>query len=155
MMFGTAAPWSSDATLILELGMGVALLAGAVLARRKRYRAHARCQTAVVLLNPAAILLTMVPSFRRSFGTLTPPRLANSYYSLAAIHATLGVAAELLALYILLVAGTNILPQRFRFVRYKAWMRAALLFWWAALLFGVATYVRWYVVPVLSHGGGG
>ena len=49
---GTAAPWSSDATLIIELGMGVALLVGWRLARRGRYRAHAWCQSATVLLNP-------------------------------------------------------------------------------------------------------
>jgi uncharacterized membrane protein YozB (DUF420 family) len=148
---GTAAPWSSDATLIIELGMGLALLAGARLARQKRYGAHARCQSVVVLLNLVAILLTMAPSFRQSFGPLTPAGLANSYYFLAAVHATLGTMAELLALYILLVAGTNMLPKRLRFIRYRPWMRAALVSWWTTLLFGLATYVRWYVVPVLFH----
>jgi uncharacterized membrane protein YozB (DUF420 family) len=152
-LLGTAAPLSSDAILIIELGMGLALLAGARLARRKRYRAHAWCQSVVVLLNLAAILLTMVPSFRQSFATLTPAGLTKSYYLLAAVHATLGTVAELLALYILLVAGTNILPGRLRFTRYRTWMRAALVFWWAALLLGLATYVRWYLVPALSHHG--
>jgi hypothetical protein len=64
---GTAAPWGSDATLVIELGMGVALLAGAALARRGRYPARAWCESVVALLNPVAILLAMVPSFRRSF----------------------------------------------------------------------------------------
>ena len=146
---GTAAPWSSDATLIIELGMGVALLVGRTLARRGRYRAHAWCQSVVVLLNPAVILLVMVPSFRRSFAPI-PPHLANSYYVLAAVHAALGALAELFALYILMVAGTNILPKRLRFIRYGAWMRAALVLWWTVLLLGLATYARWYVLPVLS-----
>jgi uncharacterized membrane protein YozB (DUF420 family) len=147
---GTAAPWSSDATLIIELAMGVALLAGTALARRRRYRAHAWCQSVVVLLNPVAILLGMVPSFRRSFAPPTPAVFRHSYYALAAGHAVLGALAELFALYILAVAGTNILPKRLRFNRYGRWMRAALVLWWVALLFGLATYVRWYVVPVLS-----
>src|SRR5215831_969247 len=146
---GTAAPWSSDATLIIELGMGVVLLVGWRLARRGRYRAHAWCQSVVVLLNPAAILLVMVPSFRRSFAPI-PPHLVNSYYVLAAVHAALGALAELFALYILMVAGTNILPKRLRFIRYRAWMRAALVLWWTVLLLGLATYARWYVLPVLS-----
>ncbi len=146
----TAAPFSSDLTLIVEIGMGVALLAGGALARRGRYRAHAWCQSVVVLLNPVAILLAMVPSFRRSFAPPIPAVFRHSYYALAAVHAVLGTLAELFALYILAVAGTNILPKRLRFTRYGRWMRAALILWWVALLFGLATYVRWYVVPVLS-----
>ena len=76
---GTASPRSSDATLIIEFGMGVALLVGATLARRGRYGAHAWCQSAVVLLNLAAILLVMMPSFRRSFAPPLPAALLNSY----------------------------------------------------------------------------
>ena len=143
---GTAAPWSSDATLIIELGMGVALLVGRTLARRGRYRAHAWCQSVVVLLNPAVISFVMVPSFRRSFAPLLPASLGNSYYVLAAAHAALGALAELFAVYILMVAGTNMLPKRLRFIRYRAWMRAALALWRTTLLLGLATYARWYLV---------
>jgi hypothetical protein len=41
--------------------MGLALMAGMVLARRRHYRAHAFCQSAVVLLNLVTIGLIMVP----------------------------------------------------------------------------------------------
>lgn len=146
----TAAPFSSDLTLIVEIGMGLALLAGMVLARRGRYRGHAWCQSAVVLLNLVAIALTMAPSFRRSFTPPIPAGFRNSYYVLAAAHAALGTVAELFALYILMVAGTDILPKRLRFTRYGRWMRTALVLWWVTLLFGLATYGRWYVVPLLS-----
>ncbi len=148
---GTAAPFSSDLTAIVEIGMGLALLAGMVLARRRRYRAHAWCQSAVVLLNLVAITLTMTPSFRRSFLPI-PAHLGNSYHVLAVVHAALGSVAELLGLYILLVVGTNILPKRLRFTRYryKVWMRTGILLWWLALLFGLATYARWYVAPLWS-----
>jgi len=37
----TAAPFSSDLVLVVEMGMGAALLAGTVLARRGQYCAHA------------------------------------------------------------------------------------------------------------------
>lgn len=144
---GTAAPLSSDLTLVVEVGMGLALGIGRLLARRRRYHAHARCQSAVVLLNLVAIALAMAPSFRRSF-VPTPPHLGNSYYVLAAVHAALGTVAELLGLYILAVAGTNILPKWLRFAQYKPWMRAALVMWWLVLLLGIGTYVRWYVAPL-------
>ncbi len=144
---GTAAPFSSDLTAIVEIGMGLALLAGMVLARRRRYRAHAWCQSAVVLFNLLAIALTMAPSFRRSFLPI-PPHFGNSYYVLAGVHASLGTVAELLGLYILVVAGTNILPKRIRFTQYKPWMRTALAMWWLVLLLGLGTYIRWYVAPL-------
>jgi uncharacterized membrane protein YozB (DUF420 family) len=146
----SAAPLSSDLTLAVEIGMGVALLAGMLLARRGRYRAHAWCQSAVVLLNLMAITLTMAPSFRRSFSATTAAAFRNSYYALAAAHAALGTLAELLGLYILLVAGTSIVPKRLRFTRYKPWMRTALALWWVVLLLGVGTYVRWYVAPLFK-----
>ena len=146
----TGAPLGSDLALVVELGMGLALLAGMLLARRRRYRAHAWCQSAVVLLNLAAIALTMAPSFRRLFAPPIPAVFSDSYYAIAAVHAALGTVAELLGLYILVVAGTGMLPQRLRFTRYKPWMRTALALWWLVLLLGVGTYVRWYVVPLLA-----
>ena len=146
----TGAPLGSDLTLVVEIGMGLALLAGMALARRRRYRAHAWCQSAVVLLNLVAIALTMAPSFRRSFAPPIPAVFGDSYYAFAALHAALGTGAELLGLYILAVAGTGILPRRFRFTRYKPWMRAALALWWLVLLLGIGRYMRWYVVPLLA-----
>lgn len=146
--FRTAASFNSNLTVIVEIGMGLALLAGTLLARRRWYRAHAWCQSAVVLLNLLAITLTMAPSFHRSFIPI-PAHLGRSYYVLAAAHAALGALAELFALYVLMVAGTKIVPKRLRFIRYRAWMRATLVLWWTTLLLGLATYVRWYLVPVL------
>jgi hypothetical protein len=48
--------------LVVQVAMGVALIAGAFLARAKRYTAHGICQTAVLLLNLAMILYVMWPS---------------------------------------------------------------------------------------------
>jgi len=125
--------------------MGMALLAGAVLARRRRYRAHAWCQSAVVLLNLVVIGFAMAPSFYTQLAPKIPQAMRKSYYAIAAGHAALGVIAELAALYIILAAGTRVLPKRFRLTNYRAWMRATLVLWWVVLLLGVATYVRWYV----------
>ena len=46
---------------------------------------------------------------------------------------------------ILLAAGTNVLPHKFRVNEYKLWMRSLLVLWWLVLLLGLATYGRWYV----------
>jgi uncharacterized membrane protein YozB (DUF420 family) len=130
--------------LFLEIGMGLTLLLGAGLARRNRFQLHAWCQGVIVLLNLAVILLLMVPSFQSRVGPKIPVRLGKAYYGLATAHAALGMVTEIGALYILLAAGTNILPRRFRMKRYKHWMRGVLVLWWLVLLLGLATYVRWY-----------
>jgi uncharacterized membrane protein YozB (DUF420 family) len=145
---GTSAPLSADIALAIEIAMGLTLIIGMVLARRQRYRSHTWCQSTVVVLNLIVIALVMAPSFRSQVAPKIPARLAHSYYAVATAHATMGCIAELLGLYIILVAGTRIpLPKRLRFVRYKPWMRTELVIWWLALLLGVATYVRWYIAP--------
>ena len=143
--FGSDAPWQADLTLLIEAVMGIALLAGAVLARRRRYRAHAWCQSAVVLLNLVVIGFAMAPSFYSQLAPKIPQAMRKSYYAIAVGHASLGVIAELAGLYIILAAGTQVLPKRLRLRNYRAWMRATLILWWVVLLLGVATYVRWYV----------
>ena len=142
---GTAAPRAADITLLLEMGMGAGLLAGARLARVGRIRFHAACQSVIVLLNLALIVLTMFPAFHRQVLPKLPGRIAKPYYALAATHAALGGVAELLGLYILLAAGTSLLPEKFRITRYKFWMRTVLVLWWLVLSLGMATYARWYV----------
>ena len=142
---GTAATRAADITLLLEMGMGVGLLAGALLARAGRIRFHAACQSVIVLLNLALIVLMMLPPFRSQVLPKLPGRIGKPYYSLATAHAALGGVAELGGLYILLAAGTSLLPEKFRIKRYKLWMRGVLFVWWIVLLLGMATYARWYV----------
>ncbi len=141
---GTGAPFSADFNLIVQLAMGLALAAGAALARRKLYRAHAICQTAVLLMNLVMIALVMWPSFRQQVAPALARHLARRYYFVAAIHGALGLAAEVLGLYILLAAGTEVLPRRFRFRRWKAWMWFDLALWWMVVITGVWVYDVWY-----------
>ena len=140
-----AGPVTADFVLLLEMGMAVGLVAGTWFARTGRFRAHARCQSAIVLFNACVIALTMVPSFRMQVLPRIPLRLGKASVALATAHAVRGSIAELMALYILLAAGTSVLPERMRITRYKAWMRGVLVLWWLSLLLGLATYTRWYL----------
>lgn len=92
---GTGAPFAADLNLVLQLVMGVALIAGSVLAKRKRYRAHGICQTTVMLLNLVMIGLVMWPTFHQQVEPRLPGVLHKSYYAAATIHALLGGTAEL------------------------------------------------------------
>jgi uncharacterized membrane protein YozB (DUF420 family) len=141
----SAAPAAADAALLVELTMGLALIAGAVLARRRNYGVHAWCQSAVVLLNLVAIGFAMVPSFYIQVAPKLPQATRRSYYALATAHAAFGTLAEMVGLYVIVAAGTRILPKRLLLRNYRAWMRATLILWWVVLILGVATYLRWYV----------
>lgn len=143
-ILGTGAPVAADANLILQIAMGAALLAGAVLARTKRYTAHAMCQTAVLLINVVAFALVMWPSFHHTVLPRARNRWYLAYYAWPIAHGALGAFAELFGIYIVLVAGTNLLPAKLKFHRWKFWMRFELALWWFVLLTGIGTYLYWY-----------
>jgi len=125
--------------------MGLTLLAGALLAHLRKFHAHAWCQSVVVLLNAGVIALAMLPSFRHQVAPRIPLKLRRPFYATATAHAVLGTAVECAALYILLAAGTTLMPEKLRLTRYKLWMRTVLASWWLVILLGAATYVRWYI----------
>jgi hypothetical protein len=129
----------------MELAMGVTLLAGAIFARLRKFQAHAWCQSVVVILNAGVIALAMLPSLRREVVPGIPLKLGRSFYALATAHAALGAIVECAGLYLILAAGTTLVPERLRLTRYKLWMRTVLVGWWTVLLLGVATYARWYI----------
>src|SRR5216683_2850228 len=126
---------------------GNSLDRGAHLAKQKHYKAHGICQTTVLLLNLLMIGLVMGPSFQQQVKPALPKVLHKWYYKVATVHAGLGITAELLGLYIVIVAGTNVLPQWLRFNNWKWWMRTELVLWTIVLLSGVGTYCAWYVAP--------
>ena len=141
----TAAPPGANVVLVLEIAMGVGLLVGARLARKGRFRQHAWCQSIIVLLNLAVVAVMMIPSFRVHVLPRVPAKLGKAYYALATTHGAFGTVTELAGLYILLSAGTSVLPERLRITKYRVWMRSVLVLWWVVLLLGIATYTRWYV----------
>src|SRR5207249_2658217 len=137
--------FAATVNLAVQIAMGLTLLVGMLLARRGRYRAHGICQSTVVLLNLGAIALFMGPAFRRGALSELPAGLGDPYYAVATAHAALGTVAEVLGLYVLLNAGTRLLPAALQFKNYRPWMRTTLALWWAVIAFGVGTYWLWNV----------
>jgi uncharacterized membrane protein YozB (DUF420 family) len=144
---GTGAPFGADLNLVVQLTMGVALIAGALLAKQKHYTAHGICQTTVLLLNLLMIGSVMWPSFQQQVKPALTKVFHKWYYAVATIHAALGITVELLGLYIVIVAGTSVLPQWLRFKQWKLWMRTELVLWAIVLVSGVGMYCAWYVAP--------
>jgi plastocyanin len=120
--------------LWLEGTLAMGLVAGAVLARLRRFRFHGWLQGVIVTGNALVIAVVMIPSFYRYLPSRTPDT------RVVLVHAIAGSVAELLGLYIVISAGLGWLPPRLRFSNYKPWMRLALVTWLVAFGLGVWTY---------------
>jgi Ca2+/H+ antiporter len=87
---GTGATFEADLNLLVQLVMGIALIAGSLLAKRKRFTAHGICQTTVLLFNLGMIGSVMWPSFQQQVSPALPKAFPKWYYAAATIHALLG-----------------------------------------------------------------
>ncbi|HTT25979.1 MAG TPA: hypothetical protein VMH90_03315 [Thermoplasmata archaeon] len=143
-----AAPVGADLAAYAEIALGAMLLVGWVLVRFGHVRAHAMLQSTIVLVNIPIVLYWMVPSYLEYVAPGVPGELGESFYLYPTLMLVAGLTAEVLGIYILLVAGTNLVPERLRFRRYKLWMRSMLGLWWAVLGLGLATYATWYTVAL-------
>lgn len=65
----------------------------------------------MLLLNLGMIGLVMWPSFQQQVRPALSESLHKWYFATATVHALLGGTAELLGLYIVIVAGTRVLPE--------------------------------------------
>ena len=133
----------ADLSLLLSAAVIVLLTAGVVLARRRRYEAHRWLQTSGVILNAVLVAFWMAVSLVRFILPGIPGTLSKHGHTLAAVHATVGVVAA--ALGIFLVVRANQLTRRGESVsRYKTAMRVAYFVYLAAFVLGVWLYVVTY-----------
>jgi uncharacterized membrane protein YozB (DUF420 family) len=130
-----------DVNLLAQLAVGLALVAGVVLARRGRYRAHGACQTTALALTLLLTVAWMGPAFRDVYEPSVERGVVTRATVAAATHVALGMLTLLLGGWVVLVAGTTLVSPRWRFRRYAPWMRTVFALWWVTMLFGVATYV--------------
>ncbi|MGA7923266.1 MAG: hypothetical protein WCA77_04745 [Thermoplasmata archaeon] len=149
-VFPADAPVPADLVAVVEIALAAMLVVGAILVHSGRVRAHRYVQSAVILLNIPIVLSWMVPQYLAYVAPGLPHHLAQPDIFVPTIMLVAGVVAELLGVYILLVAGTAWIPERFRFRRYKLWMRTELGLWWCVVGAGLATYVLFYAPGATS-----
>lgn len=137
---GQGAPRGADLNLLLQIGVGLLLLAGFGLARRGRYGLHGICQSCGFVLALIMTVLWMIPALHLIHADALSRMVVNRVTVAVAIHVVVGTAALLVGAWVILVAGTPLVPERFRFSDYKRWMRALLTLWWLALVLGLAIY---------------
>lgn len=137
---GQGAPRGADLNLLIQVGVGLLLLMGMGLARRGRYGAHGLCQSVGFVLAVVMTVLWMMPAFHAIHADALGRGVVNRVTVAVALHVVVGTAALLVGAWIVLVAGTPLVPARLRFSNYKPWMRTLLALWWLALLLGLAVY---------------
>ncbi len=148
--FAAEAPGLADLFAVLEVGMAALLVVGMFIVRARRVRAHLYLQSSVVLLNLPLVGLWMLPRYAAQVLPDLSDEWSGAFYLLPTVALLLGAAAEVRGVYIILVAATTWVPERWRFRNYKRWMRSELLLWWAVVALGLAIYASWYVWPPTS-----
>ena len=136
---GRPSTFGADLNLLVQIGLGVLLFVGFLLARRSRYALHGVCQSTALVATIVMTAIWMMPAYHNNYGPAIF-KLGNRVNVAAAAHVVSGTVALLLGLYVVLVAGTPIVPKGLRFGNYKVWMRTLITVWWLALLLGVLTY---------------
>src|SRR5262245_34420930 len=136
---GRPSTFGADLNLLVQLGLGALLFAGFLFARRAKYGWHGVCQSVALAATLVMTAIWMLPAYHANYGPAVFG-LGNRVNVAAAAHVVAGSAALLLGIYVVLVAGTPLLPKALRFGNYKLWMRTLIAVWWLALLLGVLTY---------------
>jgi uncharacterized membrane protein YozB (DUF420 family) len=67
---------------------------------------------------------------------------SNASSAMPMAHAALGTITAIAALYVLLAAGTGVLPEKFGVNKYRLWMRRLQELWWVVLFLAFASYAR-------------
>lgn len=129
-----------DVNLLAQLLLGLVLATGVVLARRGHYRAHGACQTTALAITLVLTAAWMAPAFREVYEPGIERGVVNRVSVAAAAHVALGTVTLLLAGWVVLVAGTGLVPPRWRFKDYRGWMRTLFVLWWTTILLGIAIY---------------
>jgi uncharacterized membrane protein YozB (DUF420 family) len=137
---GRGAPFGADLNLLLQVGVGIVLLGGMALARRGRYRAHGMCQSTGFVLAVVMTALWMIPAFHAIHADALGRGVLNRVTLAVTAHVVVGTVALLVGGWVVLVAGTSLVPARLRFSNYKRWMRTLLTLWWIAIVLGGAIY---------------
>ena len=136
---GRPSTFGADLNLLIQTGLGLLLLVGFLLVRRSKYAMHGVCQSVALVGVIVMTTIWMLPAYHNNYGPVIF-KLGNRVNMAAAAHVVAGSVALLLGIYVVLVAGTPLVPKALRFSNYKAWMRTLITVWWLALLLGVLTY---------------
>jgi uncharacterized membrane protein YozB (DUF420 family) len=120
--------------LLIQIVIGAVVIAGAMTAKKGQLKTHGYIMTFTVALNAVMIVTVMGPSIM-SIISKGLGMFSQSQDASVIVHEVLGGAAEIL--------GAILVFKKFKKVR--LWMRITFTLWMASLIFGIFTYLLFYV----------
>jgi uncharacterized membrane protein YozB (DUF420 family) len=144
---GTGASMLADLTLIAYVVLLIpAMLAGLFYARRKRFDTHHKpIMTVITLFNWLLIGFLMLASYRQNVLPDLGQNLSSPRYLLPTLHLVIGGLAQIVATYLVIrMWFEKQLPDWFKVVKIKRYMRFTLAGWLIAALLGIGIYITWY-----------
>jgi uncharacterized membrane protein YozB (DUF420 family) len=142
-IFGTGAVLQTDINLILQIVMFLIIVIGLVYKNKRKFKIHGGIMGIAVILHVLSILLVMGPSFSEGYDFFTT---ATSELGVQTtwIHAIPGAIAMIMG--IILVGAWALRPSNIAACsRMKRLMDITVLLWLISLIFGIATYIVFYV----------
>ena len=136
-LLDSAAPLSSDISMILQLAALGLILMGFAIVKRRNLKAHGVFMFLATLMNTASILVVMVP-VALNLANISIP----GFNFLFRTHMMLGVIVESVAVFI--VADWRFQNPGPTCIQRRNWMLTLSLFWIAELLVGMILYMRLY-----------
>lgn len=142
-IFGTNAILITDLNLIIQIVSFVLLLGALIYKAKGRFKIHGSMMGLAVLLHFITFLIAMGPSFIANFGFLKTEIFQFGVQTLW-VHAISGVISLVLGFYLVAAWVRRVSNVKPCFGR-KRIMDATALLWAISLVFGIATYIVFYV----------
>ena len=136
-LLNSAAPLSSDISMILQLVALGLILVGFIIVKRRNLKVHGGLMFLATLVNTVSILVVMIPVALRLASVSVP-----GFNFLFRTHIILGILVESVAIYI--VADWRFQKPGPTCIQRKNWMLSLSIFWIAELLVGMLLYMRLY-----------
>lgn len=142
-LFGTNAVLISDLTLIIQIVAFIFLLVALVYKAKGKFKIHGAMMGVAVFVHFISFLVAMGPSFSGGFEFFTT-EITQLGVQTTWVHAISGALALALGFFLVLAWIAKTFDVKPCFGR-KRIMDATILLWAISLVFGVATYIVFYV----------
>ena len=142
-IFGTGAVLQTDVNLILQVVMFLTIIIGLVYKNKNKFKIHGGLMGIAVILHVVSLFAVMLPSFNDGYDYFTTAT-SDLGVQTTWIHAVPGTIAMIMG--IVLVAAWALRPSNIAACsRRKRLMDITTLLWLISLIFGIATYLVFYV----------
>ena len=142
-IFGTGAVLQTDINLILQIVMFLIIVIGLVYKNKRKFKIHGGIMGIAVILHILSLLLVMGPSFSENYDFFTTGTSELGVQT-TWVHAVPGAIAMIMG--IILVVAWALRPSNIAACsRRKRIMDITTLLWLVSLVFGITTYIVFYV----------